>query len=416
VNPKDIPPHALTAIDQDWLALARSLMPLCSAAGPGIDATKTLPAELLNALIDAKMFRMLLPRSLGGAELDMPTFFQVVLAIAEGDASVGWTVAQSNGCAMAAAYMDAAAASEVFADPRAVLAWGFPAGPCRATAVEGGWRVTGSWGFGSGSRHSTWVGGHCQIFDANGVAQTKPEGGPVERTVLMPRADVTITDSAWNVIGLRGTGSDTYAVTDMFVPAKYCVVPRGVGRDQQLAEDALLPIEAERREAGPLYRFSPTLIYQAGFSAVALGIARAMLKSFIDLASKKTPGGGPLLLRDNAVIQEHVAVSTARLDAMVAWLSTSLKTTWDSTVATGVHAFDHRITVRLASTYAVREAARVVEDVYTDAGATAIFEVHPFERRLRDMHAVSQQVQSNPQHFQTVGQHYLGLKPSMRFI
>ena len=102
MNPKDLSLAAITGIDQDWLAQARKLTPLLDAAAPRIDAAKALPPEILAELFDAKMFRMLLPRSQGGAELDLPAFFNVICAIAEGDASAAWSVAQSNGCAMSA--------------------------------------------------------------------------------------------------------------------------------------------------------------------------------------------------------------------------------------------------------------------------------------------------------------------------
>lgn len=416
MNPKDLPAGAAIPADHDWVARAQALTPILDAAAPRIDAAKGLPPDVQDAIFDARMFRMLLPRAYGGAELDLPTFFEVVYAIARGDASAGWTVAQSNACAMSAAYMAPQAAAEVFCNPRAVLAWGFPQGPCRMTPVDGGWRVTGTWGFGSGSRHSTWLGGHCQVTDAAGAPLRKADGAPVERTALFPRAAVTIVDNAWSVLGLRGTGSDTYAVGDMFVPAEHTVVPRGVGQDLQLNRDGRVDVETERRETGPLYRFSPTAAYQAGFSAVALGIARAMLDSFIKLAGEKTPSGQGIMLRDSAVIQTRVAVSEARIASMRAWLLQSLRQSWDGCVATGAHAYEHRMTMRLASTYAIGEAARVVEDAYADAGATAIFDSHPFERRLRDMHAVTQQVQSRPMHLETAGQHFLGLKPGTRFL
>ena len=419
MNPNDLPAASIEPgplASHDWLAKARALTPLLAAAAPRIDAAKALPPDVQDALFDAKMFRMLLPRTQGGAELDLPTFFEVICAIAEGDASAAWSVAQSNGCAMSAAYMAPDAAHAVFGNPRAVLSWGYPAGPCQMRPVEGGWRVTGHWGFGSGSRHSTWVGGHCQVQDAHGVVKKNAEGQAQERTALIPRAAITLTDAEWAVIGLRGTGSDSYAVKDLFVPAALCVVPRAVGRDQQQAADAVIDVETERRETGTLYRFSPTIVYQAGFSAVALGIARAMLNSFITLASQKTPSLGNQLLRDNSVLQTRVANSEARLAAMRAWLLQSLRESWEHCAASGSHAFGHRVTMRLASTYAIREVRQVAQDAYDDAGATAIFESHPFERRMRDMLAVTQQIQANPLHLQTAGQHYLGMKAGTRFI
>ena len=112
MNPKDLPAGAAVPVDHDWIAHARSLTPLLDAAAPRIDASKGLPPDVQDALFGAKMFRMLLPSSLGGAELDLPTFFEVILAIAEGDASAAWCLVQNNGCAMSAAYLEPQAARE----------------------------------------------------------------------------------------------------------------------------------------------------------------------------------------------------------------------------------------------------------------------------------------------------------------
>ncbi len=387
-----------------WIGRAKALAPLLAAAAPRIEADKRLPPEVVDALHEAKLFRMLLPRSLGGAELELADFFEAVLALAEGDASVAWCVSQSSGCALAAAYLDRAAAREIFGDTRAVLAWGFPAEPCRAVPVDGGWKVNGTWGFGSGNRHASWLGGHCQL----------PDGS--ERTMLFPRSAVTIKPDSWNVVGLRGTGSDTYSVADLFVPAAHAIVARASGRDLPPAADAEPDPEPERRERGTLYRFSPTSVYQCGFAGVALGIARATQNAFLELATKKTPRGSATTLRDNPVVQLRVAQSEARLRSARAWLLSILREMWADCAAAGRVDFEHRIQLRLASTYAIQEAREVVETAYIDAGATAIFESNPFERRLRDMHAASQQIQSHPAHFQSVGQHYLGLRPSSRFI
>jgi alkylation response protein AidB-like acyl-CoA dehydrogenase len=343
--------------------------------------------------------------------------FEVVMALAEGDASAAWCVVQNSGCAMSAAYLAPPQAREIFGGPRDVLGWGFAApDQCRATPAEGGWRITGAWAFGSGSRHSTWLGGHCQLADAQGRPQSAPDGRPLERTMLFPRSKATIRGGLWNVIGLRGTGSDTYAVNDLFVPAEHCIVPRATGRDQQVAGDGPLPPEPERREQGTLYRFTGTNVYQCGFAGVALGIARAMLDAFIALAKKKTPAGTTVALRDDHTVQTRIALAEARLGSATAWIRQTLDEMWRECAQSGRIHFEQRVKLRLASTYAIQEARAVVEDAYADAGATAIFQSQPFERRLRDMHAVSQQLQASAAHFQTVGQYYLGEIPNVRFI
>ena len=387
------------------ISQARGLVPLLEAAAPRIEAAQALTPDVLDALHAAKMFRMLLPRSFDGAELDLPTFFEVILALAEGDASTAWCLVQNNGCAMSAAYMAPQAARQVFGDPRAVVAWGYQAGPqCKAEPVTGGWKVNGTWNFGSGSRHSAWLGGHCYLAD----------GG--ERTVLFPRFSAAIKGDAWNVVGLRGTGSDSYSVTDLFVPAEYSLVPRATGRDQQQAQDAVLEDEPERREQGVLYRLAPMNVFQCGFAAVALGVARASLSAFIALATKKTPAGTTLPLRDSHWIQTRIAQSEAKIASSRAWILQILRAMWEECEASGKPSFEQRVELRLAATYAIHEAREVVESSYADAGATAIFESNPFERRLRDMHAVAQQLQAGAMHLQSAGQHYLGLKPSNRFI
>lgn len=393
---------------EKFIAQARALTSVLDAAAPRIEAACALPADVLDALHAGKFFRMLLPRSQGGAELDLASFFEVICAIAEGDASTAWCVSQSSGCSMSAAYMDPQAAREVFGDPRAVLAWGFPGAKCTAVAADGGWRVDGTWSFGSGNRHATWLGGHCQA--------TGSDGCTMERTMLFPRSAVSIQDGTWNVLGLRGTGSDTYSVSGLAVPAKYSIVCRATGRDQHLPADAVAPAEPERRETGTLYRFSPTSVYQCGFAGVSLGIARGVLNSFIALAKQKTPSGTNVALRDNHAIQSRVALSEARIGSARAWLRELLRCAWDECAASGSVGFERRVQLRLASTYAIHEAREVVEACYVEAGATAIFEGNAFERRFRDMHAASQQIQASPAHLQSVGQHYLGLRPGLRFI
>ena len=149
----------------DYVERARALAPIIASFADRIEAERRLPAPLADALHEAGLFRMLLPRSLGGAELDPPAFVQVMEEIAKVDASTAWVLGQTAGCSMIAAYLPREAAARIFGPPRAVLAWG--AGPQgRAVAVDGGYRLTGSWSFASGIHEATWVGAHAPIIDA----------------------------------------------------------------------------------------------------------------------------------------------------------------------------------------------------------------------------------------------------------
>jgi alkylation response protein AidB-like acyl-CoA dehydrogenase len=205
----------------------------------------------------------------------------------------------------------------------------------------------------------------------------------------------------WDVIGLRGTGSDTYTVTDLFV--------RG---DHSLVRD----VPAERRQPGPLYCFSTSNLYAAGFAGVALGIARAMFDAFVDLADGKTRRGTRAPMRENAVIQAEVARLRATLESARAYLFATLDELRSAVERQGELTLDQRVAIRLAATFAIHRGVEVADRVYHAAGAGAIFAGGPWERRFRDIHAAAQQVQGRDDHYESVGRHMLGLPIDMTFI
>jgi indole-3-acetate monooxygenase len=376
----------------EYLERARAFVPELAAAAPEIERRRELPEPVVAAMVERGFFRMLLPHSLGGAELPPAPYVRVVEKIAKGDASAAWCLNQGAGCSMTAAYLDPAAAKEVFGGPRGILAWG--PGPGKARIVEGGYRVTATWSFASGSHNATWLGCHVPIYDDNGRQLLHADGSPVVRTPIFPKSCAEMTD-IWHVMGLRGTGSDKYSVTDLFVPAAYVAA-----RD-----------DSNRREDGVLYRFSSLQLYASGFAGVAMGIARSTLDAFIELARDKVPFRGKKTLRDNNVVQSDVAQSEARLRSARAWLYRSLEEITREVERAGHITLEQRMVIRLASTFAIHQSMRVVDMAYHAAGSTAIFEANPFERRFRDIHTVSQQVQGRQEHFETVGQHLLGLDP-----
>ncbi len=384
----------------DYVERARTLAPQIEACADQIEQERRLPPPLMAALHDAGLFRLLLPGSLDGAELDPPAFVQVIEEISKTDASTAWVLCQTAGCSMVAAYLPPDVASEIFgSDPRAILAWG-PGPDARAVAVDGGYRVTGTWSFASGGRHATWLGGSCPIYEPDGTPRRRANGTPESRTMLFPATSATMKD-IWHVIGLRGTGSDAFSVSDLFVPRE-----RSVARDDP----------SERRHPGLLYCFSSGSLYASGFAGIALGIARSTLDAFVDLAQDKTPRGFKRPLRDNAVVQSQVAVAEAKLRSARLFLMASLEDIWREVGRAGSLTLDQRILIRLSATYAIHQAKEVVDTAYHAAGATAIFTSNAFERRFRDVHAVTQQLQGRLAHFETVGQFLLGLEPNMSFL
>ena len=385
---------SLDATDTEYLRRAQELGPELDAAAEEIEQRRELPEAIIEALMERGLFRLLLPRTLGGAELRPAAYVSVIEEVAKHDASTAWCLGQACGCTMTSAYLDPAVAREIFGGKRAIVAWG-PPGPAEAHAVPGGYRLTGTWSFASGSHHATWLGAHVAILDPNGVLQLRPDGGRAMRTLLFPKASASLTD-IWHVIGLRGTGSDSYTVTDLFVPEKYTV----------LRENA-----AKAHQTGLLYAFSSSNIYASGFAGVALGIARSALDAFVELARDKIPRGAKRTLRDNNVVQAQVSQSEARLCAARGFLLGSLDEIWRDVSGSRRLTMDHNTTIRLASTWAIHQARDVVDMAYHAAGATAIFQNNPFERRFRDVHTVIQQYQGRQAHFETVGQVLLGLEP-----
>jgi indole-3-acetate monooxygenase len=382
----------------DYVGRAAALAPRIAAAADEIERERRLPAHLLAALHAAGLFRLLLPRALGGAEIDPLTFARVIKTVAMADGSTAWCLCQNTVCSIVAAWLPVESARTIFAAPNAVLAWG--PGPAHAQATPGGYRVTGRWSFASGGRHATWLGAHCPVFNADGTQRLDAAGAPIELTVLFPASAAPMTD-IWQVVGLRGTASDAYAVDDLFVPEAFTVI-----RD----------IPETRREAGPLYAMSTHLLFASGFACVALGLARSLLDALIALASEKTPRGYKTKLAESTLVQAEIATAEARWRAAHMYLMGTLAEIWQDVDRTNRLGLDQRMALRLAATHTIHEAVAVADAAYHGAGATAIFERNPFERRFRDIHSVAQQVQARRTHFESVGRHLLGFATDLQFV
>jgi alkylation response protein AidB-like acyl-CoA dehydrogenase len=384
----------------DPVAQARAMVPLLCEEAPKIETLGQLTPAVVDALHAGGLYRTLLPRQYNGYNAGLETFFRVMETLAGADASTAWCLGQAVGCSLAAAYVEPAIAREIWGnDRRGVLAWGFQMAG-RAKVVPGGYQVTGKWGYGSGGHHATWMGAHCNIELPDGSLLKDSSGALIERSMLL-RQDQINWSSNWDVIGLRGTGSDTYTLTDVFVSEAY-----SVRRD----------VDEERRLDEPFFRFTTTSAYSCGFSAVAMGIARAMLDELRTLAQTKKPSHTTRTLRDNPVMHHLVAENEAKLRSARAFVLQSIRDGEDCIQRTGVLDKENKILMRLATTTAIARAKEVAEFVYHEAGAAAIFASSPFDRKIRDIHAAAQQVQARTGHIEVCGQYFLGFDPTARFI
>ena len=373
------------------LDTARALAPRIRACADEIDATRELPRPLFEALADAGLFHMALPRVLGGAELDLPTYIQVIEELGKADASTGWVINQGGIFATFAARMPREVARSIWIDtPRSVVS-NTPAPTAQAVVVPGGYRVTGNQGFSTGCKHASWVAPHALIVE-DGQPRQLDNGQPETRYLFVPVDEVELLDT-WDVRGLRGTGTHHFAVRDVFVPKELSVL------------SATAPV----LENGPLYQIPRTLMFASGDAAVALGMARTCLSVFLELASTKTPRATEGLLRDQPMVQADVGHADANLRAGHGLLTETVRTVWDELNATGTMSMDQRAALRIATTHAIRLAVQVIDIIYNAAGTTAIYGAHFIQRAFQDIHVISQHAQARRGLYELVGRHLLGL-------
>jgi alkylation response protein AidB-like acyl-CoA dehydrogenase len=372
------------------LEAARKLAPMIRTYAGDTEAQRMLPAPVFEALADAGLFHLVFPRSMGGGELDLPTYIQVIEEIGKADASTGWVVNQCSVFATYAARMPRDIARAIWMDtPRSVVA-NTPLASAEAVVVPGGYKVTGRQGFSTGCRNAAWVAAHAQIIDNGKLRRDK--GEPETRYLFVPVAEAELLDT-WHVRGLRGTGTHHFAVHDVFVPAERSVLAR----------------TAPLIETGPLYQITRGLVFASGDAAVSLGVARTCLAAFYELAGAKTPRFASGLLREQPMIQVDVGHAEANLRAGRAFLTETVRDVWDTVSTTGTLSMDQRAALRIATTHTIRLAIQVVDTVYNAAGATAIYEGHPLQRAFQDMHVISQHAQSRHAHYELVGRYWLGL-------
>src|SRR5712671_1568945 len=371
---------------------SRALSPLISRDADEIERTRRLTPAVTAGLIENGLYRVLLPKSIGGAEVPLEVFMQMQEEIAKADASTAWCLGQCSVCAMTAAYLEPDAANEIFNVAPGILAWGAIAHEVKA--VPGGYMANARWEFASGSRQASWLGSHVKVVEADGSLRKKKDGSPEIRTILFPVTSATMYD-VWDVIGLKGTGTDSYSVENLFIPEKFTAL-----RDDPTAV----------REKGPLYRLTTNMVFGLGFAAVSVGLARATLDAAVDLARSKTPAGLKTM-RENNAVQGAIGRNEASLRAARAYLYATATEVWRDLTRTGNLTDEHRAALRLASTWTIHQAASVVDAAYHMAGATAVFSANKFERRFRDMHAIAQQIQASDTHYEDVGKMILTADP-----
>ena len=387
----------------DSLTAAVALQPAIRAASDQIEQERRLPPELVRKLKQAGVFRMTMPRNWGGAELDPVSQLRVLEELSYADGSVGWCATIGCDTGYLSAYLDQGAAREMF-DIDTITAGNLARAAGQARRVAGGYRVTGRWPFASGCRHADWMIASCLVYDDE-VQAVNDDGAPVTRVCFLSPGDCQIIDT-WNTIGLRGTGSNDFSATDVFVPEA-----------RSFNYQLLKPL---RRD--PLYSF-PGFI--AGkFGAVPLGVARAALDATIELvrrSSARSVVKGNKFIASHPLIEEnHMQTGIAQAEAMIgsarSYLYEQTARVWQLLVSgqrpTPVDTGRHSI----AYINAYRACREAVDQLYCLAGAPVIFACSPLDRLLRDMHTMAQHVLAGPTSFEIAGRMLLGADMVRMFL
>jgi indole-3-acetate monooxygenase len=363
---------------------ARSIVPRIRACADEIEQARRLPSPLVAELSEAGIFRMLVPRAIGGSELDPLGYMEIVEILSEADASVGWCAAIGAGTAVATGFVRPDVSYELVGrDPTVVMGgvFGIPGG--QATVVEGGYRVTGRWPFASGCEHCHWLVGNAVVRDGETPRQDA-NGAPVTRIMIFPASECTILDT-WSVGGLRGSGSHDIEVSDVLVPEE---------RSFTLAA-------ASPYHHGPLYSGRFFLFAHA---AHALGVARAAIDALVELANRKQFGRTSSLLRDRPMVQLQIAQAEALVRSARAWAWAIARETWDHARADRELTSEQRALARLAITNAVVKSAEAVDLMYSAAGGSAVYASNRLERSFRDIHTVTQHAIVAPPSYEQVGE------------
>ncbi|HET9488844.1 MAG TPA: acyl-CoA dehydrogenase family protein [Methylomirabilota bacterium] len=373
--------------------IARALAPRIRARADEIEAARQLPPDLVLDIARAGLFKVALPEAEGGLGADILTTLRVIEEVARADGSTGWCLAMGiNSFRQSAQFAPEVRRKLFHSDPVGVSAGSAnPRG--QAVAVPGGYRVTGHWLFASGCMHSSLLHGACKVFDGD-TARLRPNGDQDVRIAYFhPKSIARIVDT-WHVSGMRGTGSHDIIVEDVFVPE----------------EHTFSALDRRARVTGPMNRMHGFDLAGCGFCCVGLGVARAAIDTFVELAQTKIPRSASGLLRDRVMVQAQVGEAEALLRSGRALLFEVVQEMWETVLAKEFVSEGQRSELRMAMTHAAQSAARATHMVCTAAGTTSIFNASPLERYARDAEVVTRHNQLQFVNYEAVGRTLLGLE------
>ncbi len=373
------------------LGAVLDLAPSISARSAEIDTARRLPLDLLGQLTDAGCFRMFVPKSHGGLDIDVPASMEIIEMLASADGSTGWVVMIGSETPMFLALLSRKHFDSLYANgPDVITAGGFaPRG--QAELVDGNYRVSGRWGFASGCQHSQWLFGNC-IVTENGTPRAGVIPGTAEaRAMMFAPSKAQILDT-WSVNGLRGTGSHDIAVENLTVPA-----------------DDSFDIFFGRSCIATPSMAEPLLYAALHIGAVAIGIAQRAISEIVALANtNKRRLYASASIAESPLFQYRVGHADASLRAARDLLRGEADAVWNSAVAGNPVSIDGRAPVMAAITWAVQTCAAVVDTCYKAGGGTSPYDGSPLQRCMRDIQTLTQHAAVAESWLTTAGATILG--------
>ena len=372
----------------------RDLTPAIAARAAEFEAERRMPSDVVDVLKTIGAFRLFVPRSHGGLELDLPSGLAIIAALARLDGSVGWTAMIGNAAHLFAALLPRPTYDRLYAGGPDMMLAGVSQPVGTAEATEGGWRVNGRWPFASGCLHADWLAGFC-VMTEGGKRLAGPDGakGPVIRGLVMPAREWQIEDT-WHAGGLKGTGSHHIVMKDKVVPAANFFDPENGAHG--------LP--------GPLYQSVRELL-PIFHGAFAVGLARGALDELVELAGT---GRQQLLaavpMRESEPFQAELGRVAAGLRAAEAFQQVQAETHWRRALAGTLKDDGSLDEATQSGTWVTTTCVRVVDDCFALAGGSAVYDTSPLQRRLRDIHVAAQHATVHQRHY--VGAGKLLLRPS----
>jgi 3-hydroxy-9,10-secoandrosta-1,3,5(10)-triene-9,17-dione monooxygenase len=362
------------------IARARALIPILAERSRAARRARCIPEQTIADIQRAGLFRVLQPRRWGGYELDLPTFYEVELALAEGDMSVGWVYGVSGVHPWFMALLDDRAAQEVWGknNARLICSSLMPAG--KAAAVEGGFRLSGRWRYASGCTHCDWALLGALVESGMGDA---PEG----RIFLVPCQDYRSVDT-WQVAGLHATGSWDIVIDDLFVPAY---------RSQRMLDNFALRGPGQALNTSSLYRLPFGQIFVRGISTAAIGALQAMLQAFMGFGKTRiTRAGGRS--SENPFVQLLCAETAAAIDEMKSTLHRNFENLDAYARRAETPPLLERLQYKFQSTAVTERCTLLAARIFKATGAAGLSDDLPFGGILADLMAGRQHISNQYEH------------------